>query len=62
MSASASHLNILVGRYRLADDANDIEGRVRAADDLKRFVDELKRTATARAWSAYDNRRKEIQP
>jgi len=57
MSQAAEQLNELVQRYRVADDSNDIEGRVRAATELTTFVVQLKNRDNARAWAAIDRKR-----
>jgi len=57
MSITADHLQALVDRYELADDSNDIEGRVRAAKALLSFTVHLENRDTARAWQAIDRKR-----
>ena len=59
MTPNATHLSILVGRLSLAETERDIEGQCRALEDILRFITPLKRTATARAWNAFDQRQKE---
>ena len=59
MTPSATHLSILVGRLSLAETERDIEGQCRALDAILRFITPLKRAATQRAWTAFDQRQKE---
>jgi len=62
MTPNANHLRILAGRLSLAETEQDIEAQCRAWQALHDFIAPRKKTTTARAWSAYDHRRKEIQP
>ena len=59
MTPNATHLSILVGRLSLAEAERDIEGQVRAWDALLAFSKANRRIANDRAWTAYDQRRKE---
>ncbi len=59
MSTTADQLQLLVDGYALADDSNDIEGRVRAAAALKAYVAKLHDTDNSRAWIASDRTTRE---
>lgn len=58
MSHAAEQIRVLNERYRQADDANDVEGRVRAITELTTYVVNLKRRDNERAWLAFDQRQK----